>query len=216
MRVENATNLLRLTFGLIDCRNMLKHDRRLSISPLVDQKFWRFLETENHESHEEGDQSNGPVVRMRRQLGCSPVHEAAFYSPKRKHQISPATVVSRQTTRLSISHEIAGWQWNIFAEVRTARIVWNETISNSACQNYSDGLENGQQRQQEPPVLGNELQAYRCIYRYVASDTKSNARGNLVELWDIRSSIILQSTIYSLPRRPCTYYSHPARGRRRR
>jgi hypothetical protein len=68
--------------------------------------------------------------------------------------------------------ELEASVWLEFGEIGAAGVVWDEAISNRTADRDTDGLEDGEQGEHEPPVLRDELEADRRIDGDITSDAE--------------------------------------------
>lgn len=76
-------------FALVDSCNVLKHLNGLLILAAVDEEFGGFFEPEDHESHEEDEECDGP---------------------EGEHQVAPTHIVFSAATRLAGLNQVARLQ----------------------------------------------------------------------------------------------------------
>jgi hypothetical protein len=143
-------------FPLVDFGNVLENFDSFSILAAIDEELWRFLEVEDDKSQEEDEQRD-----------CT----------KCEHQVAPTHVVPLVTAWLAGWDDIARLELVAsvrfgFGEVGAAGVVRNEAISDRAADRDTDGLEDGEQGEHEPPVLRDELKADRRINGDITSDAE--------------------------------------------
>jgi hypothetical protein len=108
-------------------------------------------------------------------------------SSERIKEVAPAHIIALRAA-LTRRYGVACWEWVVFREVRTARVLWNETICDCAANYNANRLEYREERKHVSLILRRELKGDCCIDWDVSSNAETNEgcedKNASVGVWD--------------------------------